>query len=113
MLGLGSGAMHTLPPSLTVPPTLHPNVYPEILIVVTPSGLVLKSKSTSASVNVRVGWGVKPKVEVVDSALSVDWTKACVVYGIVGILKLSQCMIYAHLSDYHSIENLIQPNNEP
>lgn len=87
MIGLG--------PKYTVPPVPHPNPYHHLDILVSSKGLLLRPhipKHNHAEPYVRISWGLAGKVELVEGAAAkdseLDWSKAAVVYGILGSLDL-------------------------
>jgi hypothetical protein len=93
--GLASYGPHSLPPSLTIPPTPHPNVLREISIAVSPAGVWLKSATQSSAQNyVSISFGLSPNVTEVQAA-SVQpqpmWAKSNTIDGVIGILNLFRC----------------------
>ena len=84
-----------LEPKYTVPPVLHPNPYHHLEILVSSEGLLLRPHLPGynhTGSHVRISWGLAGKVELVEDAaakdLELDWSKAAVVYGVLGSLDL-------------------------
>ena len=92
------GPLHNktgLDPKYTVPPVPHPIPYQHLNILVSSKGLLLRPHipgSSRTESYVRIGWGLAGTVELVENAASrdpeLDWSKAAVVYGILGSLDL-------------------------
>lgn len=84
-----------LDPKYTVPPVPHPIPYQHLDILVSGVGLLLRPHipgSNRAESYVRISWGLAGKAELIEDAASrvpeLDWSKAAVVYGILGSLDL-------------------------
>lgn len=84
-----------LDPKYTVPPVPHPIPYQYLDILVSRQGLLLRPHipgSGRTESYVKISWGLAGKVELVENAASrdpeLDWSKAAVVYGILGSLDL-------------------------
>lgn len=90
-----------LEPKYTVPPLPHPNPYHYIGILVSNKGLLLRPHIPGYShpgSYVRISWGLAGKVELVEDTAAkdpeLDWSKAAVVYGVLGSLDLFTGMWY-------------------
>lgn len=86
---------NSLDPKYTVPPVPHPIPYQHLDILVSSNGLLLRPHIPGSSFTesyVRIGWGLAGKVELIDNVTSkdpeLDWSKAAVVYGVLGSLDL-------------------------
>ena len=83
-----------LEPKYTVPPVPHPNPYHRLDILVSKKGLLLRPHIPGyhPETYVRINWGLAGKVEVVEDTAAkdpeLDWSKAAVVYGVLGSLDL-------------------------
>ena len=84
-----------LHPQYTVPPFPHPIPYQHLGILVTSKGLLLRPHipgSSHTESYVRMSWGLAANVELVEDTaskdLELDWSKAAVVYGVLGSLDL-------------------------
>ena len=90
-----------LQPKYTVPPVPHPNPYHHLDILVSSKGLLLRPHIPGYSHTesyVRISWGLAGKVELVEDTAAkdpeLDWSKAAVVYGVLGSLDLFTGMWY-------------------
>ena len=86
-----------LEPKYTVPPTPHPNPYHHLDVLVSSEGLLLRPHLPGHNQTrsyVRISWGLAGKVELVEDAKDLDWSKAAVVYGVLGSLDLFTGMWY-------------------
>lgn len=90
-----------LEPKYTVPPVPHPNPYHHLEILVSSEGLLLRPHLPGydhTESYVRISWGLAGKVELVEDVAAkdpeLDWSKAAVVYGILGSLDLFTGMWY-------------------
>ena len=84
-----------LEPKYTVPPSPHPNPYHHLEILVSNKGLLLRPHfpgHNHAESYVRISWGLAGKIELVEGVAAkdpeLDWSKAAVVYGVLGSLDL-------------------------
>ena len=84
-----------LEPKYTVPPVPHPNPYHRLEILVSKEGLLLRPYIPGYNhpeSYVRINWGLTGKVEAVEATATkdpeLDWSKAAVVYGVLGSLDL-------------------------
>ena len=84
-----------LEPKYTVPPVPHPNPYHRLEILVSGKGLLLRPHIPGYNhpeSYVRINWGLAGNVEVVEDTDTkdpeLDWSKAAVVYGVLGSLDL-------------------------
>jgi len=84
-----------LEPKYTVPPVPHPNPYHCLEILVSGKGLLLRPHIPGYNhpeSYVRINWGLAANVEVVEDTDTedpeLDWSKAAVVYGVLGSLDL-------------------------
>lgn len=84
-----------LEPKYTVPPVPHPNPYHHLDILVSRNGLLLRPHIPGygrSESYVRIYWGLAGKVELVEDTVAkdseLDWSKAAVVYGVLGTLDL-------------------------
>lgn len=87
--------VHTtgLQPKYVVPPVPHPNTYEHIAIVASKTGLLLRPHINGlvrTESHVKINWGLAGKIEEVegDGERNADWSKAVIVYGIIGTLDL-------------------------
>jgi hypothetical protein len=84
-----------LDPKYTVPPVPHPIPYQHLEILVSSQGLLLRPHipgSSDAGSYVRISWGLAGKIELIEDVApkgtGLDWSKAAVVYGVLGSLDL-------------------------
>ena len=84
-----------LEPKYTVPPLPHPNPHHHLDILVSGEGLLLRphlSAHNHTESYLRISWGLAGKVELVEGTAAedpeLDWSKAAVVYGVLGSLDL-------------------------
>jgi len=84
-----------LDPKYTVPLVPHPNPHRHLDILVSNRGLLLRPHipgSNHTESYVRISWGLAGKVELVEDTSAkdpeLDWSKAAVVYGVLGSLDL-------------------------
>lgn len=84
-----------LEPKYTVPPVLRPNPYNYLDVLVSSEGLLLRPHlpgHNHAEPYVRISWGLAGKVDLVEDSAAegsgLDWSKAAVVYGVLGSLDL-------------------------
>lgn len=87
---------HSLPPSMTVPATPHPNPFEELLVLPTEDGLMLKSAAHHHPKSfVRISWGGNFTITEVSSTTSsvthLDWHSALPIYGVIGVKKILAC----------------------
>lgn len=100
-----------LEPKYTVPPVPHPNPYHYIEILVSSKGLLLRPHIPGRQYTgsfVRIDWGLAGKVELIEDTAAedpeLDWSKAAVVYGILGSLDLFTGMWVIHPVVGHATE---------
>ena len=84
-----------LEPKYTVPPVPHPNPHHHLDILVSSEGLLLRPHlpgHNHTESYVRISWGLAGKIEPVEGTAAedpeLDWSKAAVVYGVLGSLDL-------------------------
>lgn len=89
-----------LNPKYTVPPVPHPIPYQLLDVLVSSGGLLLRPHIpgfSHAESYIRITWGLAGKVELIENTVSkgpeLDWSKAAVVYGILGSLDLFTGML--------------------
>ena len=84
-----------LDPKYTIPPVPQPNPHHHLDVLASSEGLLLRPHlpgHTHTESYVRISWGLAGKVELVEDTaakhLELDWSKAAVVYGVLGSLDL-------------------------